>query len=153
MASPDKAFFIKNIDADTEEDAQKLGDSHALFLVERSTGLEENIYTYGRFAQVSWAPKADFVAITDFDGSDHAGCKIFCVPDKKIIDVEEAVRKNYPGSPQELTASHLYFRAMSWISDTQLEIMVDGYGLLVGKDHLVETHCVYNAANGNVSLK
>jgi hypothetical protein len=153
VVSPNKALWIRNVDADSDEDVHKLGDSHALFLGKRGLKLEEKIYTYGRYVYVSWSPKSDFCAITDFDGSNHAGCQVFYVRENSFINIEDAIRKAYSSHSDVLTGSHIYFTAKQWISDTQLEIQVEAYDFLENPRPRITVSYIYNLLDQSVLIK
>src|SRR6266568_9103151 len=149
LLSPNGTSVVRNTDADTQEEQIALGDNHALVLEDLRSGQRKMIYPYPRHVTVKWSPNGQRLAITDFDGSDHASCSIFSVADERLINVEAAIMNEFGSYHAELAASHLYFAASSWIDDKLLKVSATGYGLSNG--HLFTRNYVYNLSPGEVS--
>ncbi len=128
LQAPRQTMVLKNVDAESEKDEVALGASHALFLLD-STGRSTRVYSYSRHIRVIWSPTDQFLAITDYDGSDHATCGVFFIQEGRFIDVESAIKQEFENRYEELSASHIYFEASSWISGgNRLAVKVRGYG-------------------------
>jgi hypothetical protein len=149
LPSPSGMFLLRNADADSEQERIRLGDNHALFVENVRTGRLKKIYAYSRHVAVKWSPHSHHLAITDFDGSDHATCQLFSVATEKCINVEAAIRSEFGRYHRELAASHLYFTAALWTSDNSLEVTATGYGFPV--ERAIKRTYVYNLSTGAVA--
>lgn len=149
LASPDRKFEFINRDADTDADAAKLGDNHALFLREAKTGAEKTIHAYGRHVEAFWSPDARFIAVTDFAASDESVCYVYRVAEGRLVNLTDALAMALHRTGK-LKNHHVYFQAATWQKGPVLKVKVNGYG---DQDkNGFETWCVYDVARDHATL-
>jgi len=149
VLSPDKQYELINRDADSDADASKLGDNHALFLRDVKTGAEKKIHAYARHIEVFWSPDDRFIAVTDFAASDASVCYIFRLAEGKMVNVADALTKALESSGK-LKNHHVYFQAVAWQKGPILKVKVSGYGEHDKKGF--ETSCLYDVAKDQAVL-
>jgi hypothetical protein len=149
LASPDRKFELINRDADTDADAAKLGDNHALFLREAKTGAEKTVHAYARHVETFWSPDARFIAVTDFAASDGSVCYIYRVAEGRLVNLTDALTMALQRTGK-LKNHHVYFQAVAWQKGPVLKVKVSGY-----EDHDkngFETWCLYDVTKDQADL-
>ena len=118
-------YVLHNVDADTEEDVARLGDNHVLYLQRGETSIP--LLIYGRNCRACVSPRARYVAITDYDGSDHAGVYVYDVVQDASIEIEPLVHQRFGATHGVLQSDHLYFEGRGWPNAHMLLIEVSGW--------------------------
>lgn len=134
LLSPNKQYLLENVNYDVSSEDQ---DSHALFLKNLKTGVQEKIYSYPRGVDAVWSAQGNILAVTDDAGSDNADCILFFPGDKtskisiyneltRIMPTNKTIFKQ-ANDPDHFN-HHVYITCNKWLSNDLLLIRIYGYG-------------------------
>ena len=104
-------------------------DERPIFL-RYPTGQIEKIDTFIRNADVSWSPRGDYLAITNWIGSNVADCSIVKPSPSGALQqsLTSLIGDRLPAVSQDIrTGDHIYVRCTGWTSPTRVEVEVKGY--------------------------
>jgi len=132
LLSPDAHYLLIDVSHyDTDANIKAFETTGALYLLDLEKSKVGQIYTYNRHGSACWSPKSDALAISDYDGSDHAACYIYLldgVNTKRRIVIEDEFRKKVKESAKLLANHHFYFEAVEWLDDRTVKIRLYGHG-------------------------
>jgi len=127
LQSPDGHYVLLNRDDDVGWSHDGSNDNHALFLLNTMSGKERLVRTYPRQVEAIWSKDAQWLAITDFTGSDSSTCFVYNPSNGQWVDVRSAIEKELAPSGL-LQNHHVYFKAVAWKKPGLLKLVVEGYG-------------------------
>lgn len=112
---------------------------HGLFLVRKESGESKLILGFERSADVLWSPDGQFLAVTNWFGSNVSEVLVFKVAGMEKTDIRGVLTKHIGVFPWRRDIENLseYFEALSWETPSRLKFLVRGHGLR--KDKGVET--------------
>jgi hypothetical protein len=104
---------------------------HGLFLVNKESGESKLILGFERSADVLWSPDGQFLAVTNWFGSNVSEVFIFKVATIEKADIRGVLKKNIGVFPWTTDIENLseYFEALSWETPSRLKFLVRGHGL------------------------
>ncbi len=104
---------------------------HGLFLVNKESGESDLILGFERSADVLWSPDGQFLAVTNWFGSNVSEVFVFKVATMKKTDIGVVLKNNIGVFPWTRDIENLseYFEALSWETPSRLKFSVRGHGL------------------------
>ncbi|GMV99886.1 MAG: hypothetical protein AMXMBFR84_10250 [Candidatus Hydrogenedentota bacterium] len=131
LLSPNGKYLLINVDADSETVAERLGNNHALYVMDLASTKSVRVVEYGRSVAVAWSPSGDTLAINIHEGSSDTTCMVCRFEEKEnaLIVVEQKldqVAAKFAGETFR-QLGHQFVEALCWISEDQLEIRIHGY--------------------------
>jgi hypothetical protein len=107
---------------------------HGLFLVNKESGESRLILGFERSADVLWSPDGQFLAVTNWFGSNVCEVFVFEPGTKEKTDLKDALEKSIGAFPSTRGVENLSecFQALSWESPSRLKFMVGGHGIREG---------------------
>lgn len=96
------------------------------------TGRTEQVDTFTRNADVSWSPHGDWLAITNWIGSNTADCTAVTPSPSgahKQSLASLVANDNLPSVSEDMReGDHVYLSCGRWLSPSRVEVKVQGYG-------------------------
>ncbi len=127
LTSPDGRYVLLNIDNETDNQVQYLGDNHALYLIDLKFARLRKVHAYGRSVVVSWSPRGSAFYINDRTGSNSSNVIFYLVSIGKAINLSEEFRQRVTQKSVERN-HHVYFEATEWLTENTVKLKIHGYG-------------------------
>jgi len=104
---------------------------HGLFLVNKESGESRLILGFERSADILWSPDGQFLAVTNWFGSNVSEVFVFKVAVTEKTDIRAVLEKDIGEFPWTRNIGNLseYFEALSWETPSRLKFLVRGHGL------------------------
>ncbi|MBI5093226.1 MAG: hypothetical protein HZB26_12400 [Candidatus Hydrogenedentes bacterium] len=155
LASPGGGQLLLNVDAENGQQAEALGNSHVLLLIDPARPSVLRIWQYGRSVDVAWSPDGSRILLNDHEGSNITSCHVLTVkPSADILNIEEEnvgdlLKKQVKRESGRW--AHEYIEGLGWTDKSDLRIKVVSYGPLDGQKedgNGVERHYTYSSEKG-----
>lgn len=134
-------------------DAEGPYGPHGLFLVDSATGESKLVLGFERSADVLWSPDGQFLAVTNWFGSNVSEVFVFQLTSLEKVEIRSVLKKAIGIFPWERAIENLseYFEALSWETSSTLKVRVNGHGLREGNGvENFEKYYLYDASTSAI---
>jgi len=122
LPSPNRRLAVINVDPDHGD------DMHSLVLIDTATGRRRLLHRYPRWVAVLWSPDSQWVAVTDYSGSDESTVLVYASATLKMIDLRKYFERHSKVIRTLLMNHHSYVVGTRFTDSSGIRVNINGYG-------------------------
>jgi hypothetical protein len=121
--SPNGRFALR------DQETGDIDQPHRLVVSEVSSGREQNLMGFSRHVDVAWSSGSDWLAVSDYAGSNFATCLLFSVEgNSQPIDIRHELTRVQAATGIIEGNHHVYVTCSRWVTPDIVKVKLDAYG-------------------------